>query len=194
MSKTGTISYIKKYRGGMFVIDGDDGVNYFSHREKLTEKWKWKYCWHGNRVEFDVIDEGKAHLEAVNVKPVEEPDPLAEEKERKKEAARKAMEQKALRKQENIRKAVSQQERAEQKREYLKRYTRYAIQERVDGTWVIVKSVKLFTESEDANAVKKEMSAKNPDARYRIKKFLISWLNGKMVLNDFPGERRKTDD
>ena len=82
----GTIVKIQKYSNHMFMIKGEDGTEYFSHKGRLINDADWKYCYKGNQCEFIVVDEGKQHLVAENVKVARVKDPDYEvKKERKKQ-------------------------------------------------------------------------------------------------------------
>ena len=61
---------VRKYKNLFFFIKGNEGVEYFCHKNNLVNKNDWKYCYNKNTCEFDIDDtENKKHLSAINVKP-----------------------------------------------------------------------------------------------------------------------------
>ena len=133
---TGKISGVKRSLSGMFWIDGDDGVTYFSHARFAKDRSNKKhYLYNGNRATFEIKDEGKEHLLAVDVwfDEVKDPDEDIKRQKRIEEAERQRInkEKKSLA---YVRK-LEEQVRHYQKREYADRYIRYVIQIHENGVW-----------------------------------------------------------
>ena len=125
----GTITGYKPTLSGMFWINGDDGTVYFSHSYNTVDRSNRKhYLYNGNRATFDVIDEGKEHLTAINVllDEVEDPDAEVKRQRRLEEAERRRLneEKKAKAYVRNLEAQV----RHYQKLEYESKYIKYVIQ------------------------------------------------------------------
>ena len=132
----GTITGYKPTLSGMFWINGDDGTVYFSHSYNTVDRSNRKhYLYNGNRATFDVIDEGKDHLTAINVllDEVEDPDAEVKRQRRLEEAERRRLneEKKAKAYVRNLEAQV----RHYQKLEYESKYIRYVVQTHGDNGW-----------------------------------------------------------
>ena len=125
----GTVTGLKQSLSGMFWINGDDGNVYFSHVMNTKDRSNKKhYLYNGNRATFDVIDEGKDHLTAINVllDEVEDPDAEVKRQRRLEEAERRRLneEKKAKAYVRNL----EEQVRHYQKLEFKSKYIKYVIQ------------------------------------------------------------------
>ena len=185
MKGLGTIVSIEKWRGGMFFILGDDGVTYFSHRMRLVDdKGMWKYCWNGNKCTFDIVDEGKEHLVAENVRPYEVPDPKADEKKAKREEDKIRRKEKEEKRVENIARQRVLKDRADKRREYESEHLKYVIQVFKDGEWINAEPLRMFCNSEQALSEKNAMKGDHPRVKYRVKKYMVHALYGKTIFKD----------
>lgn len=132
----GTVTGLKRSLSGMFFIEGDDGITYFSHNYHAKDrKNAKKYLYNGNKAEFSVIDEGKEHLTAVDVFFDEIPDPDAE---RKREARIQSEERhriNEIKKEQAYIKNLEEQVRYYQKKDMESR-TKYVIQYHTENGWL----------------------------------------------------------
>lgn len=181
----GTITGLKRSLSGMFFIEGDDGITYFSHvnytRDRRNTK---KYLYNGNKAEFSVTDEGGNHPTATDVFFDEIPDPDAE---RKREMRMTEAENRRINKEKKKEAYVRNLE--EQVRFYqnmdMERRTKYVIQHYTEKGWqnfAYCGKLIIFTDPYKA----KEFIAdhKQDGIQMRARKARVSVINGKTIVRE----------
>lgn len=134
---TGVIEGLKLSLSGMFFIKGDDGITYFSHRCHAQDKHNQKkYLYNGNRATFDIQDDGKEHLTAVNVWFDEVEDPRAEEKRQIRIEDERRRAENERKREENYVKRLEEQVRYYRNKEFESKYIRYIVQTHSNGEWI----------------------------------------------------------
>lgn len=192
----GTVVKLNKAMFGSFFIEGDDHEIYFSHRTELKVPNQWNhYVYRDAKCEFDVVDEGKGHLRAVNVVMDRVSDPLKEERKKiteqnrqrheenlkKKEEHLRREQENLKRKQENIEKAAQQKMLADQRKAYEKEHTRYILQKSVDNEW---KTISPHVISESFQDIVDECKRRKAitGTKYRVKKCSVHIIGGKEII------------
>ena len=188
----GTISHIRKYRGGHYFIMGEDGVEYVTHRKetvnaKQNEIWfdgYWLsiydvYAYDGNDVEFDISDKPQDgdRPRAINVVlSTEAPDPMLHDKLMSRKEAEEARERKEERRRKHENKANSKSAKEE--------LQGYVVQQRVGEKWAnVYKDGKLCWSKEITDAKRIIADMQEYGERYRLKRvqFLKNYVTGEMI-------------
>lgn len=182
----GTVTGLQRALSGMFFIDGDDGVTYFSHVRKCKDKSNTRqFLYNGNKCTFTPADEGKAHLSAEDVIFDEIPDPDAEQKRENRLQHREQKRQAEVRRQEAYVRKLEQQVRYYQKRDYDSR-TKYVIQVYTDGEWVnyyfSTGKIAVFTDS--IAALDYVSAHKDGTTQMRVRKARVCMIGGKTVIRE----------
>ena len=203
----GTVVRINKATSKIFTILGDDGVEYFGHLHNLANKKEFKHFFYkGSRCSFDIIDEGKAHLKAINIVSDGVYDPLAEERKlraqeskarheekEKIKAARKAVESGSKNLSElketdpGYVRHVKQLERHKRNQawdNYLKEKTHYAVQIRRNEKWVFLNPLVYSKDIQETKYIIARLKTESPMERYRVKKCTIHTIGGKEIAKD----------
>lgn len=187
----GTVIQLNKAMSAIFYIKGEDGELYFGHRDELSNRKQWShYVYRDAYCTFDVVDENKTYLKAVNIVMDDVYDPYANERKERAAEARQRHEENVQRKLENQRKEAKKQMIALQKREYYNEHLRYILQKRVDGEW---KTVKPYVVSKDANDIFAEAQKRREKfgTPYRAKKCLVFTAGNKLIVKDFDEKSSK---
>ena len=180
----GTVTGLKQSLSGMFFIDGEDGIRYFSHvRNTRDRSNKKKYLYNGNTAEFSVIDEGKEHLTAVDVFFDEVPDPDAD---RKREARIRDAEQRRIkeaRKEQAYIRNLEEQVKFYQKQD-LESRIKYVIQIHSDEGWENFSTFegKLVVFSDPYRA--KAFTSNYKGVQMRARKARVCVINGKTIVRE----------
>lgn len=210
----GTVVKINKAASKIFTILGDDGVEYFGHFQNLSNKKEWShYFYKSSRCSFDFVDEGKAHLKAVNIISDGKYDPLAEERKRRADEAKLLHEQKVKKKE--ARKAVEEGqmnlselsdidsgfvkhirdlERHKRNKawdEYVKEKGAYAVQIRKEGGWEFLFPLMYSKSLDEAKAFVTTLKKDHLGNCYRIRKCTIHTVGGKTIAKELRKVKHK---
>lgn len=185
----GTIDHIKKWNGGYYFIEGDNGVRYWTHRKFTTNaddrvlyKDEWLKTWDacafvGAEVTFDISDEITGDTPtAINVVLKKEADPMLEEK-----MLRRKTDKENRERHEANRKRDEQRKR---QKEIINDLTGYVVQQRIGERWVNVYINDALVWGKTVEEAKEKVKEiQEYGERYRLKKaqFVKNYNIGEMI-------------
>ena len=182
----GTVTGLKRSLSGMFFIEGDDGITYFSHKYHARDRKNVKkYLYNGNKAEFSIIDEGKDHLTAIDVFFDEVADPDAE---RKREARIHSEEQhriNEIKKEQAYVKNLEEQVKFYQKQDFESRI-KYVVQIHNGNAWENFQTSdgKLVVFSDPYKANGFLQNYRGNGIQMRIRKARVCTIKGKTVVQE----------
>lgn len=176
----GTLTGVRKYCGSYFFIQGDDGVEYFAHKDEMANKRQFKhFAWNGNRASFDAEEApGQERPRAVNIllEEIRDPEKLLRDARRAEERERIAA--KAAEKAANIALAEKRRERKLREKEYEAEHLRYVAEYRKDDRWMPVRYLysgkpAIFSAYNEASSALADMRKRSTEKRFRLRKAYV---------------------
>ena len=189
MKMKGTIDHIKKWNGGYYFIQGDNGVRYWTHRkftinadDRVLYNDEWLKMWDacafvGARVEFEISNTATGDTPtAVNVTLAKEADPRLDEK------ILRRMTDKANRERHKANRKRNEQRQSQKK--IIDDLTGYVIQQRIGEKWAnVYVDDKLLWKKTVAEAKSTIEEMREYGDKYRLKRvqFVKNYNTGEMI-------------
>ena len=189
----GTFVNVRKYKSVWCFITGEDGVDYFCHRDEFVDPKSWKYAWNTNTCEFvpEKAPYEKDHPRAFKIEPTPLRDPLRNERKYRHAKERADAQDRRDQRRRNHQETIAKNKaRKDARLSEAEKHRVYTILIKLISEWELYRKDLIFEDLEQAKQCMADVKAKYPGVNFRLARAAKYDVYGDVVLRELDSKGR----